>query len=297
MDYLRVHKYFGLAKKYNTGSFLSKVRDAYKNDSTMLETALVNIALLSRDQDQLDDAANLLEESLKHKKTPRILHDLGTIYRRLGNKDKAEKAFVHSIEERGSIADIYLLDTYNQLGLLYQTSFKDKKKAEESFKNAIDIGEKFEEPIKTAYAMNNLSRLYLEESQLSEAKKYAKAAFEIREKAKNGSKGQKIDFANSAYTLGLVYFKEERYDKAKAYFKNAYEIKKEVLPENDKGVQEAWKFFEQSVIESTFKNLNESVKDNGKYNFFDHTTYNYVDDENVQNEDMKKSEFKPTNKN
>ncbi|MCK5734989.1 MAG: tetratricopeptide repeat protein, partial [Spirochaetaceae bacterium] len=125
-------------------------------------------------------------------------NNLGVLYRKHGDDEKALAAFQEAAERSPDRPDI----PYN-IGNLYKSS-KDFEKAVTYYNKAIEIDPEY------APAFNNLGTLY-------EIKKDRNKALEIFRRGLSADSGD----ASLRFNMGLVYQEEERWDDAREAFDTA----------------------------------------------------------------------------
>jgi len=126
-----------------------------------------------------------------------VLGNLGLIYRKRGDLNKAEQMHKKSLEiakKLGQLDGMAL--QYGNLGLIYMNK-GDLKKAEEMFRNGVKIEEKLGRPEGMANAYSNLGLIYFSRDDLQMAEKMHRKALEIDERI-GRSKGIALDYGNLA---------------------------------------------------------------------------------------------------
>ena len=217
------------------------------------------------------------ETALKHAKEAALLsrtldypkgmalssYNVGVNYLTLGEANKAEDSFVHSLAIFKKLNDQKgIADNYNFLGRIYEVKgiydkainyyikslrIREKimdeigiastlnsigliyfhqrnyKKAIQSFNNALEIVEKLDNNIGIASTLNNMAALYEKIDSTELAMESYLRVLEIDKQS-----GNKYGIASSLNNVGTMYHKMQEYTKAMQYYKEALAINKEL---------------------------------------------------------------------
>jgi len=188
--------------------------DAFVNECTR---PLVNLGLF-------DKVINLSERAMAMVKkgsaeTAVVLGNLGIIYRRKGELDKAEEVHIKALviqEKVGQLENVAL--TYGNLGLIYQTR-GELDKGEEMHNKALQIDKKLGLLEGMANQYGNLGLIYQIRGELDEAEEMHKKSLEI-EKKLGRLEGMASDYGN----LGVIYQIRAELDKAEQMHNKSLEI-------------------------------------------------------------------------
>ncbi|RIH63381.1 tetratricopeptide repeat protein [Mariniphaga sediminis] len=268
-------EYLGLAweKTGNYDNAISYYRKAIKNEAADKSKYYNRLAFLLIDLKEYDEAIDLLQKAVEINASPLYFENLGFAYENSGNKEQAKLSYIKALELADNDKDIY----ENRLGIFYYNQgFYEKalqhylnaihffpkpvyyentglvferkdqtKKAEESYRNALNLADersdasrdkyynrlafflsgtgKHEEAVdllKTAVQLNpapiyyeNLGYAFENLGMLEEAKNSYSAALRL-------SSGEKDIFLNR---LGIFYYNQKKYEEAVAYYRQAIE--------------------------------------------------------------------------
>jgi len=182
---------------------------------------LVNLGLLDAAISFSHMALEKAEESSEEKAV--LIGNLGEIYRRRGELDKAEEMFLKIVEIHERLrSEEDLSRDYGNLGLIYQTR-GELDKAEEMFSTGLKIDEKLGRLKGMAAKYGNLGLIYRRRGKLDKAEEMHNKALEIHEKL-GLQEGMAIDYGN----LGLIYQDRGELDKAEEMLNKALQISKKL---------------------------------------------------------------------
>lgn len=172
----------------------------------------------------LDAVINLSERAMammnkRSEEQAVVLGNLGLIYRRKGELDKAEELHIKAlvIQEKIGLSENIAL-TYGNLGLIYQTR-GDLNEAEEMHNKSLEIEKKLGRLEGMANQYGNLGLIYHTRGDLNKAEEMHNKALEIDKKL-----GQLEGMASDYGNLGNVYYSKGELDKAEELHNKALEI-------------------------------------------------------------------------
>lgn len=194
---------------------IQKIGNAYKNQKVSYALLIViliafSIRTIIRNKDWKNQDTLWLATAKTSPSSPQNHNNLGDLYGRQGNLEKAVEEFKKAIELKPNYGDAYhnLANTYLQMGK--------KDKAVQNYQKALSVNPNLWQ------SYQNLAAVYFKEE------KYDLATQELEKAIKVNPQN-----ANLYINLGIVYLKLERKEKAKGAFQKALEID----PENKKAQQ------------------------------------------------------------
>jgi len=171
-----------------------------------------------------DAAISLSQRALEmveknSKEEARVMGNLGVIYRRRGELDKAEEMHKKSLEIEEKLGRLGgMASEYGSLGLIYYTR-GELDKAEQMYKRALGINEKLGHKKGMANQYSSLGLAYFARGKLGEAEKMHLKGLEIEKKLVR-LEGIAREYGN----LGNVYYTRGALDKAEEMYKKSLEI-------------------------------------------------------------------------
>ena len=178
--------------KQHTKLYLDEIGSSLKNDLSQSNHELYQKVLDAYANNDKEKAIKILEKSGKENGT--VLNELGTLYIKQKEYDKAEGYYLKAIES----GDVKAL---NNLGILYNEK-KEYDKAEGYYLKAIESGD-----VKALY---NLGNLYNKQKEYDKAETYYLKSIE----------SENVIALNN---FGTVYYEKKEYDKAETYYLKAIE--------------------------------------------------------------------------
>ncbi len=175
----------------------------------------------------LDAALSLSEQALvlvekKSAEEAMLFGNLGVVYRRQGNLNKAEEMYLKSLRISEELGNLELTtNQYGNIAVLYYTR-GDLDKAEKMLLKSLEIAKELGllEFVATCYG--NLGTVYMERGNLDKAEEmYLKAL------ATNEELGRLEGIANNYGNLGLLYTDQEDLDKAEEMYLKSLKISEE----------------------------------------------------------------------
>lgn len=160
-----------------------------------------------------------------------IQNKLGIVYQQMRDLDKAEAAYLTSLQikrkkYKQNVASIAIV--VSNLGELYRRK-KEWAKAEELHKQALGDKENElgpEHPLMVT-SLNNLALVYSETKRYAEARQLLDRAVAIAAKGENN--GKNADHATALHNLGDLCYSQSLHKEAKAFFEKALAMRREVL--------------------------------------------------------------------
>jgi len=191
---------------------------AFVNECTR---PLVNLGLLDAGISLSERALGMVEKESEEEAM--VLGNLGLIYRRKGDLDKAEDMFLKILKIHEKLSDEggKSKDDGN-LGLIYRTK-GDLDKAEDMHNKSLEIEKKLGRLEGMANQYGNLGLIYKDRGDLDKAEEMHKKALEI-DKTIGRLEGQAIRYAN----LGLIYEQWGDISKTKEYWEKALGLYKKI---------------------------------------------------------------------
>jgi tetratricopeptide (TPR) repeat protein len=148
-----------------------------------------------------------------------VLGNLGLIYRKRGDLNKAEKMHKKSLEIAEKLEQLDgMAHQYGNLGLIYINK-GDLNKAEEMFRKGMEIEEKLGRPEGMANVYSNLGLIYFSRGDMQTAEKMHQKALEIDERI-GRLKGIAVDYGN----LGGIYWAQGDLEKAEQTLRDSLKI-------------------------------------------------------------------------
>jgi len=182
---------------------------------------LLNLGLLDEEISLSERALGMVKNGSKEQAA--VLGNLGLIYRRMGELDKAEEIHKKSLEiaEKLVLLEVMACE-YAALGLVYDAR-GDLKSAEEWHLKGLEIEEKIGRLEGIARQYGNLGLIYRDRGELDKAEEMHKKSLEIAEKI-----GLLGGMANQYGNLGLIYQERGDLGKAEEMHKKSLEIEKKL---------------------------------------------------------------------
>jgi len=171
-----------------------------------------------------DAAISLSERALgmvekESKEEVMVTGNLGVIYRRRGELNKAEEMHIKSLEIDKKLGFLEgIANQYGNLGVIYETR-GELDKAENMYYNVLEIEEKLGRPDSIAKAYGNLGIVYQKRGELDKSEDMYKKSLEIEKKL-----GRLEGMANDYGNLGLIYIDKGELDKAEEVCLKSLEI-------------------------------------------------------------------------
>jgi CHAT domain-containing protein/Tfp pilus assembly protein PilF len=158
------------------------------------------------------------------------LHNLGSIYQRLSQHEKAKDHYEQALAIRRETRDRLGEGTaLNGLGNIYW-SLSQNEKAREYYEQALAIGREIKNRDGEGTALHNLGNIYRNLSQSEKARAHYEQALAIRRALKN-REGE----ASTLNGLGNVYLDLSQHEKAREYYEQALAIRRELKDRNGEG--------------------------------------------------------------
>ena len=176
----------------------------------------------------LDAAISLSERALERIEKSSggeaaVLGNLGLIYRKRGDLDKAEEMHRKALEINEKLGRLEgIARQYGNLGLIYQTR-GDLDKAEEMYKKALEIDKKIGRLEGQAIRYGNLGNIFTVKGDLDKAEEMFRKILEIHKKLRH-QEGMASEYGN----LGNIFFAKGNLDKAEKMYKKGLEIDEKI---------------------------------------------------------------------
>lgn len=155
----------------------------------------------------------------------RIRSTVGNIMLRVKDTAHAKILFVKSLEEAKKNKDsVSLLSSINNLANTYYTTKNYKDKALLNYLKALTIAEKLNDTLRTYIVHHNLSRIYIENRDVSNTKYHVNKSFEYLNYIDKSLYKKSSCLRNK----GMLYVLLNQPDKAITYFKENLKIAKEI---------------------------------------------------------------------
>jgi tetratricopeptide (TPR) repeat protein/energy-coupling factor transporter ATP-binding protein EcfA2 len=176
----------------------------------------------------LDTAINVSERALEavekgSEEEAAVLGNLGVIYGKRGELDKAEEMHIKSLEITEKLGSQEgMASGYGNLGLIYETR-GELDKAEQMHKRSLEIGKRLGTLEVMASEYGNLGLIYRKRGELDNAEQMHKKSLEVDEKL-GLQEGMASDYGN----LGLIYQMKGELEKAEEIHKKSLEIEEKL---------------------------------------------------------------------
>jgi tetratricopeptide (TPR) repeat protein len=214
-------------------SILKKLKGNYCKD---IKACYNNIALIKCDLGDFKGALNNLKYETKVKKLDSDyinFHNLGNVYFKMGNYNKAIENFKKSLEIKVKLFGLYddqVQLTYNNLGVTYD-GLGDFEMAEYYFNQSLNISYKIygEHHDSTATSLHNLAGIKINQDNIDEAIEYYKKALKIRISI-FGENHEKT--ANTYQHFSSVFIGTNEYKKTYSLLKKSQKINENVFGKN-----------------------------------------------------------------
>ena len=188
--------------------------DAFLNECGK---ALMDIGLFSSFISLSERALGMVEKDSE--KEAMLTGNLGLIYRKRGDLNKAEEMYKKSLEIDEKLGGIKgMAYYYGNLGVVYYKR-GELDKAEEMHKKSLEIAEKFGLQEVMASSYGNLGLIYQDRGELDKSQKMHKKSLDIEKNL------GRLDLMASEYgNLGLIYMEKSELDKAEEMFRDGLKI-------------------------------------------------------------------------
>ena len=156
--------------------------------------------------------------------------NIGLIYYKIDVPEKALEYFLKSLQFKLEVHDTAsCLVNYLNMGLAYSAQAEEtsKEKAKESFKKAIELSLKYDQPHRIGFIYNGLANVFVDQLQYDSAKYYLNIS--IEESIKKDYK--KLESSNY-YLLAKISFQERRFNLAINYLKRSQALLAKIKDKN-----------------------------------------------------------------
>ncbi len=152
-----------------------------------------------------------------------VKSNLGVVYKKRGDLDKAEEMHLKSLEIDEKLGKLKgMASDYGNLGLIYCTR-GDLDKAERIHLKSLEIKEKLGLQVGMANSYGNLGNVYFMKGDLDKAEEMHQKVLEIEKKL-----GRPESIANAYSNLGVIYRMRGELDKAEEMYEKSLEIEKKL---------------------------------------------------------------------
>jgi tetratricopeptide (TPR) repeat protein len=214
-------------------SILKKLKGNYRGD---IKSCYNNIALIKCDLGDFKGALNNLKYETKVKKLDSDyinFHNLGNVYFKMGNHNKAIENFKKSLEIKVKLFGLYdnqVQITYNNLGVSYD-GLGDFEMAEYYFNQSLNVSYKIygERHESIATSLHNLAGIKINQDNIIEAIEYYKKALKIRISI-FGENHEKT--ANTYQHYSSVFIGTNEYKKTYSLLKKSQKINENIFGKN-----------------------------------------------------------------
>ena len=197
----------------------SKGEDRVKILSTLFKEYLNNDPILA--YSYVREALSLSRELGYRSGEARALNDIGVIYRKRGNYDKALEYYVdaykiyNQLKEEDGLSMIY-----NNIGTIHSIKGNNEK-ALENFLSSYKLLQRTGNKERTIGSLNNIGNVYRQMGNLDEALKYYERALELYQQ-----QGEKSEAFEPITSIGNIHFEKGAWDEALQSYFEALEIER-----------------------------------------------------------------------
>lgn len=200
-----------------------------------------------------------------------ILNNIGVVYWKLNNYDKALEIYTESLKIMKELENREgIVRSLNNIGLIYLT-LKNYEKALEILLETLKITKEIGDTNNIAYCLNNIGNNYWYLGNYDKSLEYYMESLKINEEINN-----KYGIAVSIKNIGGIYLKLKNYDKSLTYLKKGLKLAKEIEAKD----------LLQNIYEAFYEFYN--VKENYKKSLEYHRLYSEVKDSIFTEESSKK---------
>ena len=179
----------------------------------------LNMSLAKREEMIIDNPNDIESKSF----SARIMSNIGFVYVKLGDFDKANEYYLKALKIAESIkSNKDMILVLNFTANMYYTK-GEYEKTIEFYLKSLKISEEVGDKKAIAKSLLNIGGVYEKQENYDEALKYFQNAFEMNEKLNN-----KNGMSQALNNIGVIYQRKKNYDGALEYYLKSLRIKEEI---------------------------------------------------------------------